>query len=189
MKHDILTETTFFRALENGSINEITTGYDGFIATVISVCRDSDQTSAYIALSYAEIEIKALGSEDKAGKTYAGKALAFIAEMRNMLETNIVKPSLPDTPVLEWTGQTIDLVELLYALKETGSINNGEMPICKMSDVFFPLFGRKVLRDYTRFYVSIKGRETDYSYTYFIDKMRRKLNERIKADIKKSLQR
>ena len=28
MKHDILTETAFFRALENGSINEITTGYD-----------------------------------------------------------------------------------------------------------------------------------------------------------------
>ena len=189
MKHNILTETAFFRAIQNGNIDEITAGYDDFIATVISVCRDNDQTSAYIALSYAEIEIKACATDDKAGKGYADKALAFITEMRNMLETNIVKPSAPDSPVLEWTGQTIDLVELLYALKETGSINNGEMPICKMSDVFFPLFGRKVLRDYTRFYVSIKSRETDYSYTYFIDKMRRKLNERIKADIKKSLQR
>ena len=47
----------------------------------------------------------------------------------------------------------------------------------------------KVLKDYSRYYVSIKDRETDYSYTYFIDRLRQKLNERIKADIKRSLSR
>ena len=53
----------------------------------------------------------------------------------------------------------------------------------------FMLFGKKPIKDYARLYVAIKERETDYSYTYFIDKMRRKLNEKIKADIKKSLSR
>ena len=92
-------------------------------------------------------------------------------------------------PRLEWTGKTVDLVELVYALKETGCVNNGEIAIGKMNEIVFQMFGMKTLKDYSRYYVSIKDRETDYSYTYFIDRLRQKLNERIKADIKRSLSR
>ena len=63
------------------------------------------------------------------------------------------------------------------------------MAIGKMNEIVFRMFGMKALKDYSRYYVSIKDRETDYSYTYFIDRLRQKLNERIKADIKRSLSR
>jgi hypothetical protein len=87
---------------------------------------------------------------------------------------------------IEWTGTTTDLVELIYALKETGCVNNGEMLIGKMCEAMFQLFGKKPIKDCARLYVGIKEREDDLSRTYFIDKMRRKLNTKIKEDIKKS---
>lgn len=192
MKHNILTETAFYRALESKEeIENIRDMYDEFISCVIKVCKAGDTASAYIALSYTEVELNACKVSPQV-KTYVDKALSFIKEMRNMLETTVGKgitanPAIPELPQIEWTGQTVDLVELMYALKETGSINNGEMPISQMSEAFFQIFGRKTQRDYTRYYVCIKERDADFSYTYFIDKMRRKLNEKIKTDIKKSL--
>ena len=87
---------------------------------------------------------------------------------------------------IEWTGTTTDLVELIYALKETGCVNNGEMLIGKMCEAMFLLFGKKPIKDCARLYVGIKEREDDLSRTYFIDKMRRKLNTKIKEDIRKS---
>ena len=191
MKHNILTETAFYRALESKETENIKEMYDEFISCVIKIYKAGDTASAYIALSYTEVELNACKVSPLV-KTYVDKATSFIKEMRNMLETTVGKgitanPAIPKLPQIEWTGQTVDLVELMYALKETGSINNGEMPISQMCEAFFQIFGRKTQRDYTRYYVCIKEREADFSYTYFIDKMRRKLNEKIKADIKKSL--
>ncbi len=192
MKHNILTETAFYRALESKETENIREMYDEFISCVIKICKAGDTASAYIALSYTEVELNACKVSPQA-KTYVDKAMTFIKEMCRMLEKSAMDGMSLHTeeelPRLEWTGQTVDLVELVYALKETGSVNNGEMAIGKMNEVIFRMFGMKTLKDYSRFYVSIKDREADFSHTYFIDKLRRKLNERIKADIKRSLSR
>ena len=194
MTYNILTETEFFKAIAAGEEERVKQCYDDFIASVIRLCRTSDAASAYIALTFAEIELGAYnGGKSVAGESQ-GKAMAFMRQMHDVLEPMAAKNMLDAgseqaAPMLEWTGKTVDLVELVYALKETGCVNNGEMPIGKMSETVFRMFGMKTLKDYSRYYVSIKDRETDYSYTYFIDRLRQKLNERIKADIKRSLSR
>lgn len=194
MTYNILTETEFFKAVAAGDEERVKQYYGDFIASVIRLCRTSDAASVYIALTFAEIELGAYKGLKSVAGTCQGKAMAFMKEMHDMLEPMAAK-EIETTgknevaPMLEWTGKTVDLVELVYALKESGCVNNGEMPIGKMSETVFRMFGMKTLKDYSRYYVSIKDRETDYSYTYFIDRLRQKLNERIKADIKRSLSR
>lgn len=194
MTYNILTETEFFKAIAAGEEERVKQCYDDFIASVIRLCRTSDAASAYIALTFAEIELGAYNGSKRVAGESQGKAMAFMKEMHDMLEPMAAKEIEATgknevAPRLEWTGKTVDLVELVYALKETGCVNNGEMPIGKMNEIVFQMFGMKTLKDYSRYYVSIKDRETDYSYTYFIDRLRQKLNERIKADIKRSLSR
>ena len=38
MKYNILTETAFFRAAQNGSLEDMTASYDEFIERVVDVC-------------------------------------------------------------------------------------------------------------------------------------------------------
>lgn len=197
MKYDILTNSDYFQAVLLEDEKKACENYEAFIATVIDVSRKCDTITAYTTLTYTMVEMKPLVHLYKVMEPQLERVMEFIREMRDMVETMAVKgikvgtaqTDTSDIPPLEWTGQTVDLIELVYALRETGSVNNGEIPIGKMNDAIFRLFGHKTLKDYARFYVSIKDREDDYSRTYFLDKMRRKLNEKIKADIKKSLSR
>ena len=194
MTYNILTETDFFRAVADGEEGKVKDCYDDFIASVIRLCRTCDAASAYIAITFAEIELRAYKGFNPVVSLFCDKAMAFMKEMHDMLEPMAAKDMETAEknevlPRLEWTGKTVDLVELVYALKETGCVNNGEMAIGKMNEIVFRMFGMKALKDYSRYYVSIKDRETDYSYTYFIDRLRQKLNERSKADIKRSLSR
>lgn len=66
MKHLILTETTFFRRIRetehHQAISDIQSEYENFIGCVTGLCcNPSDSTDAYIALSYAEVELQHLG--------------------------------------------------------------------------------------------------------------------------------
>lgn len=192
MTYSILTDTDFFRDLESGSTETIRADYDAFVGLLVEQCKQTvSKIEMNIMLTYSEAELMIYKEQKGEIGAYAAKGLLFLKEMRVMAD-ELMKASTnreAQLPQVEWTGQTTELVELVYALKESGSVNNGEIPIGKMCDTLFTLFGKKPIKDYARIYVAIKERETDYSYTYFIDKMRRKLNERIKADIKKSLSR
>ena len=102
MKHNILTETAFYRALESKETENIREMYDEFISCVIKVCKAGDTASAYIALSYTEVELNACKVSPQA-KTYVDKATSFIKEMRNMMETTVGKgitanPAIPELP-------------------------------------------------------------------------------------------
>ena len=188
MTYSILTETDFFRDMETGNTANIKMDYEKFIDMTVTQCKKAvSKIEINIMLAYTEAELMMYKEQNGALGAYANKAILLLKEIQGMAD-EFVKDT-PQQLQIEWTGQTTELVELIYALKESGSVNNGEIPIGKMCDMLFTLFGRKPIKDYARLYVGIKERETDYSYTYFIDKMRRKLNEKIKADIKKSLQR
>ena len=180
MTYSILTDTDFFRDLESGNNASIRADYDKFIELAVSQCRKAvSKADMNIMLTYTEAELTVFQEQKNEIGAYAAKALMLLKELQEMAD-ELMKESAEKGPVLpqvEWTGQT------------TESVNNGELPIGKMCDAIFMLFGKKPIKDYARLYVAIKERETDYSYTYFIDKMRRKLNEKIKADIKKSLSR
>ena len=192
MTYSILTDTDFFRDLESGNNASIRADYDKFIEQAVCECRKAvSKADMNIMLAYTEAELTMFQEQKNETGAYAAKASMLLKELQGMAD-ELMKDSACKglvLPQVEWTGQTTELVELAYALKESESVNNGELPIGKMCDAIFMLFGKKPIKDYARLYVAIKERETDYSYTYFIDKMRRKLNEKIKADIKKSLSR
>ncbi|MBP5425348.1 MAG: RteC domain-containing protein [Prevotella sp.] len=192
MTYSILTDTDFFRDLESGNTADIRTDYDKFIELAVCECKKAvSKADMNIMLAYTEADLTMFQERKDETGVYAAKATMLLKELQEMTD-ELMKDSLnngPALPQVKWTGQTTELLELAYALKESECVNNGELPIGKMCDAIFMLFGKKPIKDYARIYVAIKERETDYSYTYFIDKMRRKLNDKIKADIRKSLDR
>ena len=81
---------------------------------------------------------------------------------------------------LQWTGNAIDLVELIYGINEMGCINNGNMPLKQLAPLLYKIFGVES-KDCYRFYIDIKRRKNE-SRTYFLDKMQEKLNEKMLRD-------
>lgn len=203
MKHLILTETTFFRRIRetehHQTISDIQSEYENFIGCVTGLCCNlSDSTAAYIALSYAEVELQHLGPPHilPSHESYACKALAFVRKMLDYVSKYpcpvppLSSTSIPPTPpaenpgtttgLLQWTGNTLDLVELIYGLDGMGCINNGETSLKELSAALYEFFGIKTKECY-RYYSAIKLRKNT-SRTYFLDKMLAKLNEKIRHD-------
>ena len=79
-----------------------------------------------------------------------------------------------------WTGSGVELVEFIYGLKEMRSINNGETPITELASFICSQFGTEIKDCYSA-YIDIKRRKND-SRTYYLDKMRERLNLRMQLD-------
>lgn len=195
MEHLILTETEFFRLIDNpGTHIELGTAYNDFTTAVISLCTGMTSCHPILALGYAEIELQhhpALKNTGIHHGVYVSKALSFVRKMQKFLATLQVPPlsNQPHTskgtitttsPALQWTGSTLDLVELIYGLSEMGCVNNGETPLKELSAAIYEFFGLKTKECY-RYYSAIKLRKNT-SRTYFLDKMLAKLNEKIRHD-------
>ena len=98
----------------------------------------------------------------------------------NIHSTNITAAKSETPKSLQWTGNTLDLVELIYGLSEMGCIDNGETPLKVLAPALYEFFGLDTKECY-RCYSAIKLRKNP-SRTYFIDKMQKKLNEKIRRD-------
>ena len=172
------------------------TAYMAFATQVIELCNSMDASHTVIALAYIEIElqhhpVRLLSEERKEAATYICKALSFVRKMQKYLSTTQVPPlsairtsanNTTESPTssLQWTGNTLDLVELIYGLDEMGCINNGETSLKELSAALYEFFGIKTKECY-RYYSAIKLRK-NASRTYFLDKMLTKLNEKIRHD-------
>lgn len=53
---------------------------------------------------------------------------------------------------LQWTGNTLDLVELIYGLSEMGCIDNGETPLKVLAPALYEFFGIDTKECY-RYYI------------------------------------
>lgn len=197
MNYFILAETDFFRLINEAGDCNMETAYTAFATQVIELCNGGmDANRTIIALAYIEIElqhhpVRNLSEERKEIATYVSKALSFVRKMQKFLATPKVPPLSNPTdtpkkataaplPALQWTGSTLDLVELIYGLFEMGCINNGETPLKELSATLYELFGLKTKECY-RYYSAIKLHKNT-SRTYFLDKMQTKLNEKIRHD-------
>ena len=81
---------------------------------------------------------------------------------------------------LFWTGNKTDLIELIYALHSSGSINSGTADIKELASVFEQVFNIE-LGDYYRTFLEIKSRKINQ--TKFIDKIKESLsNKMINSD-------
>ena len=202
MEHLILTETEFFRLIDNpGSRPGLSAAYNEFTMAVVSLCTGTASPCHPLpALSYAETELqyhKALQDADTDHGMYVRKALAFVRKMLKHLALphSQVPPlsSIPskdekrndmpaDAPPMRWTGSTVDLIELLYGLDTLECINGGEIGMGELLAFFSRIFGLDI-KDSQCYntYAAIKGRKND-SRTYFFDKVSEKLNLRMRQD-------
>lgn len=77
---------------------------------------------------------------------------------------------------LNWTGNKVDLVELIYALQRTNNINNGKADLKELVTIFETIFNTE-LKEYSRTFVEIRNRK--YSNTKFLDLLKIALQKRI----------
>ena len=199
MNYLILAETEFFALINEAGNGNLETAYGDFIKAVISLCYGcADRNTVAVVLAYTEIELQyhnTLHSATGESHTdrYVRKALSFIRKMqKNLAASHTQVPPLSNpsttpnetttatTPVLQWTGNAIDLVEIIYGINEMGCINGGETTLKELAPIFYSFFGVES-KDCYRFYTDIKRRKSD-SRTYFLDRMQAKLNEKMRRD-------
>ena len=205
MNYFLLADTEFFRRINEAGDCNMETAYMAFANQVIELCGSMNTSHAIIALAYIEIElqhhpVRLLSEERKEAVAYIGKALSFVRKMQKFLtppqvppltsnihSTNITAAKSETPKSLQWTGNAIDLVELIYGIYEMGCINNGEMPLKQLAPLLYRIFGVEA-KDCYRFYIDIKRRKT-ISHTHFLEQMQERLNERIRRDEEAELKR
>ena len=199
MNYFLLAETDFFRQINEAGDCNMEKAYTAFATQVIELCIGSPDTNrTIIALAYIEIElqhhpVRNLPEEKKEIANYVSKALSFVRKMQKFLAapqvpplTSNIQPTIVPSAKsetqksLQWTGNTLDLVELIYGLSEMGCIDNGETPLKVLAPALYEFFGLDTKECY-RYYSAIKLRKNP-SRTYFIDKIQKKLNEKIRRD-------
>ena len=169
--------------------------YDDFVAIVFSEFSSFQNHSAYRnALVYAVSELTGMT------KLLSKKSLTIFENLISLIDRQIgwaekqivVEQSTRYCPfyskavehkALQWTGEPIELVELLYALHEAGCF--GKISLKNLFTVVVELIGFEVKNHYTLF-GSIKIR-TKGERTAFLDKLKRGLTLKMeKADEKPS---
>ena len=103
--------------------------------------------------------------------------------IRNELEK--LECSAPSTVVsynstLRWTGNKIDLAEVLYALHFSDAINDGNNTIRELTEAFGYIFNIDVTKDIYRYYTEVKQRKIEHAK--FLDYLRSILKRRIEEE-------
>ena len=199
MEYNILAKTDFFRLLDtvqHDGLQALQEAYHHFVGEVVELCR-SHVRQAVFALSYAETELAfhqatSVEEDTNAVGILVKKALAFIRKMQEHVaatyhlhvttSTSEASPpvSSESKPLVKWTGNAVDLVEMVYGICVMGSVNDGDVKFKDLAQAMYQFFGMKA-KDCYRFYTDIRRRK-NYSRTYFLDKMQEKLNEKMRRD-------
>ena len=114
------------------------------------------------------------------------KALFFVRRMLKYVQTQVPplstsKSDIQTTP-FRWTGSLVELVEIIYAFDETGCINDGQNDIKELTAFFGSQLGLEIKDSHCyNAYTDMKRRKSE-SRTYFLDKMRERLNLRMQRD-------
>lgn len=189
----ILTETEFFRLVNSDSdCRKLNAAYREFINKVFTFCcsAPSDLRQLVGTLVYTEIELSSLHEKLTPHGDYrachARKAVSFIRRMLKHLQTQVPPLSTPKSDVqsapFRWTGSLVELVEIIYALNEIGCINDGCSDIKELTAYFGSLLGLEIKDSYCyNAYSDMKRRKSE-SRTYFLDKLRERLNLRMQRD-------
>lgn len=115
-------------------------------------------------------------------------ALGYINTELELLARDGCRAELPATR-MRWTGTLVELVELIYGLQEMRCIDDGDTPINELVSFFGLQFGLEIkIQNCYNTYMDMKRRKND-SRTYFLDKMRERLNLRMQRDDEKERER
>lgn len=78
---------------------------------------------------------------------------------------------------LKWTGDAVNVIELVYGIYETGQINDGKISLTELMDFFGQIFQVNISGYFKRF-ADIKRRKS-MSKTRYLDEMQRLVAKRI----------
>ncbi len=197
----ILTNNDFFRLVNDGADARMITAsvYNEFIKEVCAVCcaPPSERHHLVFTLAYIETELGSLHETRLIESPHANhvrKALSFVRRMLKYVQTQVpplstTQKSDIQTPLFRWTGSLVELVEIIYALDEIGCINDGQNDIKDLAAFFGAQFGLEIkVRNCYDAYLDMKRRKNE-SRTYFLDKLRERLNLRMQRDDAKELAR
>ncbi|MGO2103492.1 MAG: RteC domain-containing protein [Psychroflexus halocasei] len=92
---------------------------------------------------------------------------------KHKIKDNETKKKIPQ---VSWTRNKVDLIELVYALHTTGSINGGNTSINEIADLFERVF-QIDLGDYYRTYLELRSRKTNQ--LKFLDQLKASLAQRM----------
>lgn len=166
-----------------------------FGKTLQSFCdEEHDRIVIFRTLRYTRIRLyvlrKYLHDKDAATRNTQGRFLDIaIGYINTELELLTRYGSQPHTARFRWTGTIVELVELIYGLQELHCIDNGEVQINSLIEFFNSLFGLDIKDSHCyNAYAEMKHRKNE-SRTYFLDKMRERLNLRMQRDDDKERER
>ena len=104
------------------------------------------------------------------------KLIEYIDNEMDILIHGTQKEKAPFLSKAKWTGSNVALVELIYALQSLKVINNGNIEIKELAEIFEKMFNVK-LDEYYRVFSDIQMRKTNH--TKFLDMLKDALNKRI----------
>lgn len=165
-----------------------------------SFCNEEqDRIAIFRTLRYTRIRLhvlrKYLPQENDSARNTQSRfldiAIGYINTELDLLRRYDRKQEEPmqSEPAHRWTGSLVELVEIIYALDETGCINDGQNDIKDLAAFFGSLFGMEIkVRNCYDAYLDMKRRKNE-SRTYFLDKLRERLNLRMQRDDEKEMKR
>ena len=173
--------------------------FHDFDNTLRTLCdEDDDRKAVFRTLRYARIRLHVLcGYISKEETPESCTQIRFLHIVIGYIDTELeilnrygdTYPLKPHAYKRCWTGAVVELVELIYALHEMKRIDNGEIAMNELAGFFGELFGIRLdARNLYDAYTDIKRRKGD-SRTYFLDKLRERLNLRMQRDDEKERER
>ena len=173
--------------------------FHDFDNTLRTLCdEDDDRKAVFRTLRYARIRLHVLcGYISKEETPESCTQIRFLHIVIGYIDTELeilnrygdTYPLKPHAYKRCWTGAVVELVELIYALHEMKRIDNGEIARNELAGFFGELFGIRLdARNLYDAYTDIKRRKGD-SRTYFLDKLRERLNLRMQRDDEKERER
>lgn len=206
MDYFILINTDFFRQITDDKDScQLTIAYREFVGLIFDLyAENANRYELLLVMTYTEAELRSLcesyelssvkNEESEPCLVYTRKALWLIRRMLIYIRPQQIPISIPSNSRIStfadsyrWTGSAVELVEFIYGLKEMCSINNGETPITELASFISSQFGIDIKDCYSA-YIDIKRRKND-SRTYYLDKMRERLNLRMQLDDDRELRR
>ena len=90
-----MTETDFFRLIDNPGSTGLGTAYNEITTTVVSLCKETETVCRTVfALSYAETELQyhdAMQETDSSRSMYVRKALSFVRKMLKYYQVGLLQ--------------------------------------------------------------------------------------------------
>jgi hypothetical protein len=176
---------------------DLSAAYTAFVHSVLALCTGSETGGihAFLVLNHTRIELECLkkkGEDIQKGNPageYLDRALDFLQCIFKGLRIEIPAHSSPSTILLpppkrldiRWTGNVVELTELIMAIQETKCINDGKLCTIELFNYLCDVLGLDRAACFSH-YTNMKNRRNP---TKFLDRLKYVLLRKIASDDEK----